>query len=252
MLEISISPELIEKMVRCIADAVGDDIREDFQRSNLKTNNSFYSRIWDLLNTNLLNSLETVACDPIITNRGPWDMVVVYENTSRCIFTLMREKRFAELQRRQRDRKRMHYIDMVTRYFNSDLLADQEQMSLFPHEFSDEDRLTELVGSFLRDLSGGVDIVHRHVLVLFNTDGFQLTSVRAVMITPSLEIAKGCEEDWSKYISNEESLIVEKVENTTSPMNQPNRGLSLTAKALSRKKDKPQRKSTDISEEKES
>ena len=252
MLEISISPEMIEKMVRCIADAVGDDIREDFQRSNLKTDNSFFSRIWDYLNTNLLNTLETDACDPIVTNRGPWDMVVLYENTSQCIFTFMREKRFAELQRRQRNRKRMHYIDMVTRYFNSDLLADQGQMSLFPHEFSDEDRLAELVGSFLHDLSGGVDIVRRHVLVLFNTDGFQLTSVRAVMITPSLEIAKGCEEDWSKYIANEESLIVERVENATSPMNQPDRGLSLTAKALSRKKDKPHRKSMDISEEKES
>ena len=61
-------------------------------------------------------------------------------------------KRFTELCKRQRQRKRMHYIDMMARQFNQDLLADQQQLCLIPHEFSDEERLAELVRTLLRDL----------------------------------------------------------------------------------------------------
>ena len=62
------------------------------------------------------------------------------------------------------------------------------------------------------------------------------------MVTPSLDIAQGSEQDWSPYIAVDESVIVEKVSDATAPENQPNRGLSLKAKAIARKKEKPQRK----------
>lgn len=85
--------------------------------------------------------------------------------------------------------------------FNADLLADQQQLSLFPNTFSDEDRLPELVQTMLSDLEGGVEVVRHHVLVLFDTVGYQLTHVRAVMVTPSLDIAQNSEQDWSQYIA---------------------------------------------------
>ena len=51
---IFLSPALIAKMVRCIEDAVGDDIRADIRQHDLQTKNSVPSRIWDLLNTNII------------------------------------------------------------------------------------------------------------------------------------------------------------------------------------------------------
>jgi len=43
----------------------------------------------------------------------------------------------------------MHYIDILTKQFNKDLLSDQQQLSFIPHAFSDEDRLAELVQTML-------------------------------------------------------------------------------------------------------
>lgn len=245
------SASLVFKIVRCVEDAVGDDIQADIQLNDLQTRNSVPSRIWDLLNTNIVKTLETEDCTIAKAHRGPWEMLVIFEKTSQCIFTFMREKRFAELRRRQRQRKRMHYIDMLPRQLNKELLADQQQLSFIPHEFSDEEKLAELAQGLLHDLGGDVDIVRHHVLVLFDTVGYQLTHIRAVMVTPSLDIAQGSEHDWSQYIRAEESTIVEKVVDPTAPENHPNRGLSLTAKAVARKKNKPQRRDTEVSDRKE-
>lgn len=248
----SFPPSLIAKIVRCVEDAVGDDIQADIQRNDLQTQNSVPSRIWDLLNTNVIRGLDTEDCTIARAHRGPWEMLVIYEKSSQCIFTFMREKRFAELRKRQHQRKRMHYIDILTQQFNKDLLADQQQLSFIPCEFSDKDRLAELVQALLLDLGSDTDIVSHHVLVLFDTVGYQLTRIRAVMVTPSLDIAQGSEQDWSKYIRADESIIVERISNPTAPENQPSRGLSLTAKAMARKKDKPQRRNTEVSAQEES
>ena len=184
------SPDLIAKIVRCVEDAVGDDIQADVQRNNLQTRNSVPSRIWDLLNTNVIKTLNTEDCTIAKAHRGPWEMLIVFEKTTQCILTFMREKRFAELRNRQHKRVHMHYIDMLTKQFNESLFSDQQQLSFIPHTFSDEDRLADLVQTMLHDLDGEADIVRHHVLVLFETVGYQLTHIRAVMVTPSLDIAQ--------------------------------------------------------------
>ncbi len=246
------SPDLIAKIVRCVEDAVGDDIQADVQRNNLQTRNSVPSRIWDLLNTNVIKTLDTEDCTIAKAHRGPWEMLIVFEKTTQCILTFMREKRFAELRNRQHKRVHMHYIDMLTKQFNESLLSDQQQLSFIPHTFSDEDRLADLVQTMLHDLDGEADIVRHHVLVLFETVGYQLTHIRAVMVTPSLDIAQNSEQDWSRYITADESAVVEEVADPSSPGNQPNRGLSLTAKAMARQKSRPKQKELDVAATKES
>lgn len=125
-------------------------------------------------------------------------------------------------------------------------------MQNFPNTFSDEDRLPELVQTMLSDLEGGVEVVRHHVLVLFDTVGYQLTHVRAVMVTPSLDIAQNSEQDWSQYIAADESTVVEKVPNSNVPGNQPNRGLHLTAKAMARQKSRPKQKELERTTKRES
>ena len=179
-------------------------------------------------------------------------MIVIFEKTTRCIFTFMREKRFSDLRRRQRSRVHMHYLDMLSRQFNKELLAAQQQLELFPHTFSDEDRLAELVQILLRDLDGEVEVVRHHVLVLFETVGYQLSHIRAVKVTPNLDIAKNCEQDWSQYISAGASSVIEKVVCRESPENRPNRSLTLKPKAMARQKNRPQQKKIDLESKKES
>ena len=239
-LEMSFPADLILKIVRCVEDAVGDGILADVRVNDLQTKNSVPARIWDLLNTNLVKALETENCTIAKAHRGPWEMLVIYEETTQCIITFMREKRFADLRRLQRKRTRMHYVDMLAKYFNSELQADQKQISFYPCTFSDENRLSELVHALLQDLEGGSEVVRNHVLVLFETIGYQLTHIRAVMVTPSLDIAVGCEQNWSEFISAKESIVVSRTTDYEEAQNHPTRGLALKPKALARKKDKPQ------------
>lgn len=243
-LEMHFTADLIAKFVRCVEDAVGDDILADVQANGLQTRNSVPARIWDLLNTNLVNALEAENCTVVKTHRGPWEMLVVYEKASQCIITFMREKRFADLRKSQRKRKRMHYVDILAKYFNKELQTDQQQISLYPCTFSDEDRLSELVQTLLRDLEGGSGVVRNHVLVLFETIGYQLSHIRAVMVTPNLDIALGSEQNWTEFISAKESLVVSKTTDSENPRNHPSRGLALKPKALARKKNKPQLRKT--------
>lgn len=247
--DMSFSPELISKVVHCVEDAVGDDILADIRHHDLRTTNSVPSRIWDLLNSNLIRTLETEDCTIAEAHRGPWQMLIIFEKTTRCICTFMREKRFAELRRFQRRRVHMHYLDMLAMQFNKELLADQEQITFFPHIFSDESMLAELIQTLLHDLEDKIPIVRNHVLILFETTGYQLTHIRAVKVTPNLDIAQNGSEDWSQYISAHVSSVVEKVSHPETPETQPDRGLKLKSKAIARKKDKPQKKIQEIEKE---
>ena len=250
--DMSFPAELKAKIVHCVEDAVGDDILADVRHNDLRTINSVPSRIWDLLNTSLIKTLETEDCTIATAHRGPWEMVIIFEKTTHCIFTFMREKRFAELRRKQRSRAHMHYLDMLSKQFNKALLADQEQLGFFPHTFSDEDKLAELVQTLLHDLDDEVPIVRHHVLVLFETVGYQLSHIRAVKVTPNLDIAQDCNQDWSQYISAAESSVVARVTNPEAPENQPDRGLTLKPKAIARKKNRPKQKRTNQESKKES
>ena len=91
--DLAFSPELITKIVRCVEDAVGDDILADIRHHDLRTTNSVPSRIWDFLNSNLIKTLETEDCTIAEAHRGPWQMLVIFEKTTQYIFTFMREKR---------------------------------------------------------------------------------------------------------------------------------------------------------------
>lgn len=237
MLNFNFDLDMIKKFVQCVENAVSDDIVEDVTKNDLRITNSVPSRIWDFIFSNLIRECSSEDFIPIVTIRGPWKMVIVYEKTTNCIFTFMREKRFLQLKKQQHKRKHMHYIDILSKQFNDKLKANNEQMSMYPIEnkFSDFDKLNLLAKNLLKDLGSNVSIVKNHVLVLFDSFNHQLMSIRAVMITPNLEIADGCEEDWSQYIRND-SVVVSKITDKKLPENNPNRGLKLTAKATAKQK----------------
>lgn len=230
-----ISENIARGIVACIEDAVGDNIRADIISNRLTTTNSVPSRIWDYINRNL-KELGFDDCVVLDTNRGPWQMTVVYDNKTHCVFTIMREKRFNQLRKAQKNRNKMHYVDMLAKQFNSNLTCTCQQTSLFAeHHFGDEERMSELVQQLLKDLVDDIDLVNNHILVLFETIEYELMSVRAVMITPSLDVADNAELSWSQFISNN-SVIVDKVSSVDSTNNSPNKGLKLSVKATQRKK----------------
>ena len=231
--------EIARTMVQCLQEATEDDIREDIHSSGIRTCISVPSRTWDYINTGLLNRLETRNCIVFTKKRGLWELAIVYERSTHCIFTFMREARFRQLQRERKKGGHMHYLDIFGKVLNAELKTDFPQSSFLDDaedECEDEEILQCKLKELLDDLGGEAELVRNHVLVLFEASHFQLTSVRAFMVTPKLEVAQGSEEDWSNYMTIGESVIVEQVEHPDAPANAPARGLQLKDKALKRQK----------------
>lgn len=234
--ELKIDSNVKLNIVQSISDAVGDKIKEDIQKNELKTQNSIPTRIWDFLNTDLCARFNSPDCMAYNAKRG-WEMIMVYEKASGFLYTFMRENRFAEVRSKIRKRKRMHYVDMLARHLNEDLRAPVGQMSFDEVQFEDEEHLAEAVQKLLVNLVNDGVVVNHHVLVLFESSNYELNSVRAIMVNPNLDIV--CEQNWSSYIAVQESVVVDHVKETYNSANNPEQSLKLTAKATVRKNTNP-------------
>ena len=230
-----ISEDLAGIIVKCIEDATGDVIKEDLAHSELLYQNSTPHRIWDYIFSLLTKSLDAVGYPIISTNSGPWKFPIIYDGESGNIITIMREKRFAVLRRQQQKRDKPHYVDMLTATLNKELLPQYPQMSLLEKPPRDYEEMKKRVDAMLQDFGGKADQVRNHVLILFEARGFLLYSIRAIKVTPDLELAVDGEVNLSNLISAKPSIIMEKIEKPDSPVNNPTRGLKLKAKALERK-----------------
>lgn len=251
-ISLEVDPSIVSQIVQSINDAVGDKIKEDIRRNELKTFNSIPTRIWDLLNTDLCNIFETPDCMAYITKRGPWQMVMVFEKKTGFLFTFMREKRFLEVQNEVGKRDKMHYVDMLARHLNPDLLAPNDQISFLPPKFNDDEEiLSASVKKLLENLIKDGAIAQRHVLVLFESSHNELISIRGVMIDSNLNIA--VQKNWSSHIPVQESVVIDQIEDfNKTPSNNPSRNLKFTAKANARQKQNPLKKEEqDIKEDSE-
>lgn len=170
-----------------------------------------------------------------MAKRGPWNMAVAFHNETNILFTFMREGRYKELHRSIARRKRHHYLDALAQTFNSDLSAPTKQLSIFERsDFIDQDKMPETIEKILTSLEKESSIIKNHVLVLFDSYNFSLSSVRAVIVDSDLNIVE--EKSWNQHIIVNESSVVDKIDKLDLPANNPSKGLKLTAKANARKR----------------
>lgn len=226
------SDRAIKGLVNALVDSVGDDILENSR--GLTTNNGRSGRIWDFINTHIYQDMPRFGCDVGVAKRGYYEFVPMYHRDSRTLLTLMREKNFFEVSRKQCKRKDAHYLDALARVFNANIEIQDDQLSLFSsqHVFRNEDRLAEIAERFLCNFPLELMDIDRHVLILFSTQGDSLLGVRAAILDGNLNIA--AHEDWSHFIKAQEGTVVATVDTSTATTNNPTHGMALTTKALER------------------
>ena len=217
-----------QRIVHCIEESIGNRLKEDIFSQGLRTQNSTPFRTWDHMNTLLYTQMPELSCIADTTKRGWWQLVPIYNPETHCVYTIMREERFLELQGTRYQRKPVHYLDCFATVLNSKLVTSNIQMSLFPDETPNESQCA-VVEQILADLSIPEADVKNHVLVLFRASGFTLQKVRAVIINGSLQIIE--EVNWSGFIAHDDSIIMDTVDDVKADYNQPAGGLALTQKA---------------------
>ncbi len=222
-----LSRVFIGKIVESIFDAVTDDIKLDTRNAGLTRDkmNSYPSRVWDLINRNILSTFE--ADDNIVascTSRGPWKLVAIFDKTSGILITIMREERFLAV---KKDTNNMHhYVTHLAQMFNLDL-QDYQQI-MFKQE-ADEAEVKKSIKRICDDLLISPEMVKHHAMVLFSATNENLHSIRCVMINRHFEECESV--SWNGFIPVSESTIVEQIDTDNVQANTPDRGLKFTAKA---------------------
>lgn len=238
----AIEEEPAATIVRCIEEALGDDILADERKNGLLTNNGSPGRKWDFINTNLYTKLDQERFTITETKIGSWKLVVLYDKLMRCIYTLMREKRFEFLRKQLPKKAKKHYIEKLA-VINKKSEPVQQLMDLGPNYSSNKNADLSEAQELLCTVS--VNDIQRYVLVLMDSVGYQLISVKTIELLPNLETVVGSEQDWSKYISVNESAVVDTVVAADTLENQLSGSLKLTNKALKRQKTGLKKKTMD-------
>ena len=146
---------------------------------------------WNFVHRNLSDEL-CAEFETCISPRGAWRVLILRDKISNLSFSIMSEKNFQKLQRHPG--KTVHYLEA--------LISENEvrepisgQISLFQSQQRDSSVLANLRNQLLNGFSG---IVQEHVLILFDYTYLGVTSARAVLLTPQMEIAVS--EDWTHYL----------------------------------------------------
>ena len=199
-------------IIRCLSEAVGDDVKGCLRRENIsdKYSNGKKFMKWDFINRNLIMNFSAGNLTAEYARRGAWYMVPIYDKETGTIYTVMREDRFREIQRKRTKRKKAHYIDALVQSFNFDLKATVVgQLSLFEEQSFERDEIKSIIEDIIKGFDVDKTIIKRYKTILFEEYHSELTAIRCCVLDTSLQVVE--EEDWSAYITHRESVVIDTV-----------------------------------------
>lgn len=180
-------------VIQALTDARRIDINEFVKEFALESFNGIDFLIWDFINSNLIRNAADERLITIKVKRGRWTLVLLYDTELKYLYTLMKSKRFKQLQDQRKKRSTAHYIDALS-LLNSGLYADDDQLCLFENETWDKG-----VESLLHRIVQGLqNEIERFVVIGFSASKDDITSVSAIVPSPELGVVHKV--DWSELI----------------------------------------------------
>jgi len=186
-------------IVESIRLAIEDVMPEIMQEHNLVERNGHGQFRWNPIISCLRDKCDQIGWFSLGTcKRGGWRVPVLFHPASNYILTLMTESNLKVVQKNKD--KGQHYLCAASAK-NMDTTAKEEQLKLdLPPIGKDASRwIAETQEQLAECVRTTVGNIEGHILIVFDTSGDNLSSVRAVRLTPSLEESTE-EEDWSQYI----------------------------------------------------
>jgi len=175
-----------------IFKAISQDIPEIISDYKLPTNNGVGQFRWNFIHKRVEENLGGRFQHSYVP-RGPWKVLLLFEMELGFTFSIMSEHNLMRLQRHLP--KNPHYLEaLISKNVGYDVI--QGQMRLVNYESSrspsDVEKLRDVL---LTDFAG---IIKNHILILFDHYNNNITSIKAVLLTPQFDTA--FEEDWGMYI----------------------------------------------------
>lgn len=179
-------------LANSIFRAVTDDLPEIIYENQLPTAVGSGLFRWNFINRNLMDE-NPVNFEISLPKRGAWRFALLRDSLTNFSFSIMTEQNFAKLQKHPP--LKQHYLEaLVSRNHWREPISSQLVIEdVLPER--DGSALGELRELLLSEFSG---IVDEHVLILFDYNYSGVTTVRAVLLTPTLDIAVS--DDWTRFM----------------------------------------------------
>ena len=192
--EIPLSENQKAFLANGIFRAVTQDMPELIYENALPTTVGSGLFRWNFINRNLSDGLGG-EIQVSFQKRGAWKFLILFDRVTNLSLSVMTEQNLRKLQRCPA--LRPHYLEaLVSNNRKREPIEGQLRLEQMMVE-RDCSVLAELRNQLLSGFSG---IIEEHLLVLFDYDYTGVTSARAVLLTPTLEIAVS--DNWTKYLKS--------------------------------------------------
>ena len=181
-------------IANAIFRSVSQDMPEMIDENHLTTSLGSGLFRWNFIIRELSDAFDA-EFEMALQPRGAWKLPLLRDTVSNLSFSIMTERTFRRLQKARSEH--IHYLEALV--CNNKVRRPIEGQFCIPgfEHSRDSSILEELRTCLLSSFSG---IVEEHVLVLFDYDYSYVTSARAVLLTPKLEVALS--EDWTRFLKN--------------------------------------------------
>lgn len=229
--DLEISEEVLRAIAKSISDGVGVDYIHNKKQLNTYTNNSTYSMIWDLINTNCKKNLGSdFVCNIVKKKRGIWEFLVVYDKRSKKLLTIMREVRLRQIIKHPQKYKK-HYVAALSQFLNIGLKPNQTKLFNLPKTAEEQNYLSELSKELCSDIINEIMQNSLYAILSFNSSDGLMTAYKATYLTQNLEISKDIQ--LETYIPKDYDVIA-----TTQQLMTKDIPLTLKPAALKKKQAK--------------
>lgn len=198
---------LRQESVRLIIKSFEDgeyEYAENFKEHPTVTQNGRGAAIWNNIHTQLVKNFSMHGFRTGIISRGPWELVYLFDEKTKYLYTFMREANFTNLHKRDMSSRLFHYSNILSR-LNGSLLGTYEpqyqQMSFVAPVILDGDT-DEKLESMLQDMVRKVnDTIERYAIVLVDCKQGVVKNIECVI--PIAYSDPMYREDWTEYIRAE-------------------------------------------------
>ena len=162
------------------------------EENNLPTNVGSGLYRWNFINRNLTSN-PLLGFQISFPKRGAWKFLLLLDRNSGFSFSVMTEQNLRKLQKSPPLRE--HYLEALV-FENKDRNPIEGQVCFDCIQRKREPLILEKLRNEL--FYEFTDVIKEHILILFDYNFTDVTSVRAVLLTPQLEIAFS--DDWTNLM----------------------------------------------------
>lgn len=176
---------IIEKIVKAIEKAVGEDIRSYLANSNTATNNAIPFLRGDYINTNIKYAMENEAVEIKNFKRASWTgmiLIIRGEQTTMSICS----KNTLERIPKNKNRRSPHYLQTMVYKENSSEVSPVRQMNLTDFDpdinfgFSEEEYDKGFISIMEETLSMNDD--YRHWVIVYEANRRDIVDIAAILL----------------------------------------------------------------------